>query len=108
MRIASRGARPFGLGQPGKSATVIGSKASGNQRLHLSGYLQATWDQPADVDNMPDGSWGTCEGVFSIDFHRAAESLEFAISSAINNVESAGFEVERVEIRAGALPVSAS
>jgi len=51
-----------------------------------------------------DGSPGTSEGVFSIDFHRTARTLEEAINSAIANVKSAGYEVERVEIEAGALP----
>ena len=50
-----------------------------------------------------DGTPGTCEGVFSIDFHRQADSLEAAINSAIQNVKSAGYEVERVEIEAGAM-----
>lgn len=54
-----------------------------------------------------DGSPGTCDGVFSIDFHRSANSLEEAINSAIANVKSAGFEVERVEIEAGAMPQTA-
>jgi hypothetical protein len=51
-----------------------------------------------------DGSPGTCDGVFSIDFHRTAKTLEAAINSAIANVKSAGYDVERVEIEAGALP----
>lgn len=51
-----------------------------------------------------DGTPGTCEGVFSIDFHREANSLEAAINSAMENVKSAGHEVERVEIEAGASP----
>jgi hypothetical protein len=51
-----------------------------------------------------DGSPGTCDGEFSIDFHRTAKTLEEAINSAIVNVKSAGFEVDRVEIEAGALP----
>jgi hypothetical protein len=50
-----------------------------------------------------DGSPGTCDGVFSIDFHRVASTLEAAINSAIANVKSAGYEVERVEIEAGAM-----
>jgi hypothetical protein len=50
-----------------------------------------------------DGSPGICDGVFAIDFHRAANTLEEAINSAIANVKSAGHEVERVEIEAGAL-----
>jgi hypothetical protein len=54
-----------------------------------------------------DGSPGTCDGVFSIDFHRAAQSLEAAIGSAIADVAKGGFTVERVEIRAGSLPISA-
>ena len=51
-----------------------------------------------------DGTPGTCNGVFSIDFHREAISLEAAINSAIKNVRAARCEVERVEIAAGAMP----
>jgi hypothetical protein len=50
-----------------------------------------------------DGTPGTCNGVFSIDFHRAAASLEEAIRSAIENVRTAGYEVARVEIEAEAV-----
>ena len=50
-----------------------------------------------------DGTPGTCNGVFSIDFHRQADSLEAAINSAIKNVEGAGYTVEKVHIDAGAL-----
>jgi hypothetical protein len=50
-----------------------------------------------------DGTPGTCNGVFSIDFHRQAPSLEEAICSALTNVKSAGYEVERVEIEAEAV-----
>ena len=51
-----------------------------------------------------DGSPGTCNGVFTIDFVRSATSLEEAISSAIANVKAAGLEAERVEIEADAMP----
>ena len=51
-----------------------------------------------------DGTPGTCNGVFSIDFHREGDSLEAAINSAIKNVEAAGYEVEHVQIEAGAMP----
>jgi len=51
-----------------------------------------------------DGTPGTCNGVFSIDFHREGDSLEAAINSAIKNVESAGYEVEHVQIETGAMP----
>jgi hypothetical protein len=50
-----------------------------------------------------DGTPGTCNGVFSIDFHREAASLEEAIRSAIKNVRTAGYEVTRVEIEAEAV-----
>jgi hypothetical protein len=50
-----------------------------------------------------DGTPGTCNGVFSIDFHREAASLEEAIRSAIANVRTAGYEVTRVEIEAEAV-----
>jgi hypothetical protein len=51
-----------------------------------------------------DGTPGTCNGVFSIDFHREADSLESALTSAIAHVKSAGYEVERVEINADTMP----
>jgi hypothetical protein len=50
-----------------------------------------------------DGTPGTCNGVFSIDFHREAGSLEEAIRSAIKDVRTAGYEVTRVEIEAEAV-----
>jgi hypothetical protein len=50
-----------------------------------------------------DGTPGTCHGMFSIDFHREAVSLEEAIHSAIENVRTAGSEVRRVEIEAEAV-----
>lgn len=51
-----------------------------------------------------DGTPGTSGGEFSIDFHRQANTLEEAITSAIANVKSAGYGVERVEIEAEAIP----
>ena len=51
-----------------------------------------------------DGTPGTCHGVFSIDFHREADSLEAAITSAIQNVKTAGYDVERVQIEPGTMP----
>ena len=50
-----------------------------------------------------DGTPGTCNGVFSVDFHRKATSLEEAIRSAAANVKAAGYELERVEIDAQAV-----
>jgi len=50
------------------------------------------------VAGCDDGSPGTSGGTFSIDFHREANTLEEAINSAILNVKSAGYEVDRVEI----------
>jgi len=50
-----------------------------------------------------DGTPGTCNGVFSIDFHREAASLEEALRSAIGDVRTAGYEVVRVEIEAEAV-----
>jgi hypothetical protein len=50
-----------------------------------------------------DGTPGTCNGVFFIDFHREAVSLEEAIRSAIAAVRTAGYEVTRVEIEAEAV-----
>jgi hypothetical protein len=50
-----------------------------------------------------DGTPGTCNGVFSIDFHREAKSLEEAMRSAIEDVRAAGYEMARVEIEAEAI-----
>jgi hypothetical protein len=55
-----------------------------------------------------DGTPGTCNGVFSIDFHRQAPSLEEAIRSAIAHVRSAGYEVEHIEIEAEAMAAHAA
>ncbi len=74
--------------------------------LILKGDLELT-EEIADelfAAGCDDGTPGTCNGVFSIDFHLQANSLEEAISSAITNVEAAGFEVARVEIEAEAVP----
>ncbi|MBM82745.1 MAG: hypothetical protein CMJ78_19455 [Planctomycetaceae bacterium] len=54
-----------------------------------------------------DGTPGTCGGVFSIDFHRKADSLEAAIHSAIRDVRTTGHDVARIEIEAKEMPQSA-
>ena len=54
-----------------------------------------------------DGTPGTCNGVFTVDFHREADSLEAAINSAIKNVRDAGQDVEQVQIEAQAMPQTA-
>jgi hypothetical protein len=74
--------------------------------LILKGPLELTEDIADELfeAGCDDGTPGTCEGVFSIDFHREAESLEQAIRSAIGNVKAAGYQVERVEIAAEAMP----
>lgn len=77
--------------------------------LILKGQLELT-EEVADKlfeAGCTDGTPGICNCVFSIDFHREANSLEEAIRSAIANVKSAGHEVERVEIEAEAVPQSA-
>ncbi len=73
--------------------------------LILKGSLELT-EEIADAlfkAGCDDGTPGMCNGVFSIDFHREANSLEEAITSAIGNVKSAGYDVERVEIEAEAV-----
>jgi hypothetical protein len=74
--------------------------------LILKGPLELTEDIADELfeAGCRDGTPGTCEGVFSIDFHRQADSLEQAIRSAIGNVKAAGYQVERVEIAAEAMP----
>jgi len=52
-----------------------------------------------------DGSPGMCDCVMTIDFHRAADSLESAIRSAIAHVNAAGCSVSRVEMDAEAVPL---
>jgi hypothetical protein len=77
--------------------------------LVLTGPLELT-EEVADKlfeCGCDDGTPGTCNGVFSIDFHREAESLEEAINSAIQNVRDAGHEVEHVQIEPNAMPQSA-
>ena len=74
--------------------------------LVLKGQLELT-EEVADelfAAGCNDGTPGTCNGVFSIDFHREATSLEEAIRSAIADVKSAGYEVGRVEIEAETVP----
>jgi hypothetical protein len=75
--------------------------------LILKGSLELTEDiaDKLFASGCDDGTPGTCNGVFSIDFHREAPSLEAAIQSAVKNVQAAGYEVERVEIEAAAIPV---
>jgi len=50
-----------------------------------------------------DATPGACEGILTVDFHREAASLEEAIRTAIENVRTAGLEVDRVEIEAVAV-----
>ena len=45
-----------------------------------------------------DGTIATLAGVPQVSFHRVADSLELAIRSALQDVQTAGFSVERVEI----------
>ncbi len=74
--------------------------------LILKGQLELTEEMADELfeAGCDDGTPGICNGVFSIDFHREANSIEEAIRSAIANVKSAGYEVERVEIEAEAVP----
>jgi hypothetical protein len=50
-----------------------------------------------------DGTPGMCCGTTVIDFHRAGDSLEAAIRSAVADVSGAGYVVSRVEIEAESL-----
>jgi hypothetical protein len=74
--------------------------------LILKGPMELTEDVADELfaAGCDDGTPGTCEGVFSIAFHREASSLESGINSAVENVKSAGYEVDRVEIEACAIP----
>ena len=74
--------------------------------LVLKGPLELTEEIADELfeAGCTDGTPGKSGGVFSIDFHRHADSLETAINSAIQDVNTAGYNVERVEIDAGAMP----
>ena len=75
--------------------------------LVLKGPVELT-EEVADRlfdSGCSDGTPGMCNGVFSIDFHRDANSLEDAIGSAVANIKAAGFGLDRVEIGAEAVPV---
>jgi hypothetical protein len=74
--------------------------------LILKGPAELTEEIAAELfeAGCDDGTPGTCNGVFSIDFHREGDSLEAAINSAIKSVKAAGYDVERVEIDADAMP----
>ena len=60
-----------------------------------------------EADNLyakfNDGTISTVAGVPQVQFHREAPSLEHAIRSAIQDVRSVGFDVERVEIEPDAV-----
>ena len=73
--------------------------------LILEGPLELTEDIADELfqAGCDDGTPGVCAGVFSIDFHREANSLEEAIRSAIADVKSANYGVERVEIETEAV-----
>jgi hypothetical protein len=47
---------------------------------------------------IDDGTISSIAGVPQIRFHREASSLERAIRTAIHDVRSAGFDVERIEL----------
>jgi hypothetical protein len=51
-----------------------------------------------------DGTISTIAGIPQIHFHRTAKSLEEAIRSAVGDVRSAGFDVQRVEMQPDMLP----
>jgi hypothetical protein len=73
--------------------------------LILKGPIELT-DEIADElfeSGCDDGTPGICNGVFSIDFNRDADTLEEAIRSAVACVKSAGHEVERAEIESEAM-----
>jgi len=53
--------------------------------------------------SFDDGTLSTIAGVPQIHFHREASSLETAIRSAIDAIQSVGFDVARVEIEPEAL-----
>lgn len=75
-------------------------------RLILKDQLELTEDLADDLfeAGCDDGTPGTANGLFLIDFHREESSLEAAIRTAVAAVNSAGYDVERVEIAVASLP----
>lgn len=63
-------------------------------------------EQAADklYGTFNDGTISTIAGVPQVHFHREANSLEEAIRSAVGDVRSSGFDVERIEMQPDALP----
>jgi len=53
-----------------------------------------------------DGTISTIAGVPQVHFHRQATSLEEAIRSAIGDVRSVGFDIQRVEMQPDMLSAS--
>ncbi len=53
---------------------------------------------------LDDGTISTIAGIPQIHFHRKARSLEEAIRSAVGDVRSVGFDVQRVEMQPDMLP----
>lgn len=47
-----------------------------------------------------DAGLGSCDGVVTIHFDRESESLGDAISSAVNDIERAGYGVAKIEVGA--------
>ena len=70
---------------------------------HFTLILARPESSEADADALyeagcDDASISTSAGVTRLDFHRAALSLEHAISSALTHVRAAGFEPAEVRL----------
>jgi hypothetical protein len=81
-------------------------------KYEFSLILSATDVSDEDADKLyeagcDDGSILTRDGVTRVQFDREAPSLDEALASAIQNVESAGLAVARVEIERHEMPQSA-
>jgi hypothetical protein len=80
---------------------------SRNMRQHEFTLVLIADPNEEEADKMygafNDGTIATIAGVPQIHFHRASESLEEAIRSAIGDVRSVGFDVARVEMEPDAV-----
>lgn len=76
-------------------------------RIHEFTLVLTADPNEDDADRMygkfNDATIATTAGVPQVQFHREAASLEEAIRSAISDIGSTGFSVERVEMEPGAL-----
>ena len=88
--------------------TSASAKRNYKMKEHEFTLILSTEPSEEQADSLygvfNDGTIATIAGVAQIQFHRDAASLEDAIRSAVSDVRSAGFDVERIEMQPDLLP----